>query len=182
MEHRVGPDRSRPRDTQRRRLTEAFLWSQVRTVTKTATVSLHGNSYQVEAALVGRKVELVFSPFDLEHIHVRYDGRCYGPALPQVITRHAHPKAKPETPEPETAPSTGIAYLNLVTQAHHAGLADDPGIGFNALYSRLAGDGGGREQVPGHTSIEDFIDAPDHDDAHTEHRRHHGNDPTQEQQ
>jgi hypothetical protein len=33
-------------------LTEAFLWSELRTVTKTATVSLHGNSYQVEAALV----------------------------------------------------------------------------------------------------------------------------------
>ena len=47
-------------------LTEAFLWSQLRTVTKTATVSLHGNTYQVEAALAGRKVELVFSPFNLE--------------------------------------------------------------------------------------------------------------------
>ena len=46
-------------------LTEAFLWSALRTVTKTATVSLHGNTYQVEAALAGRKVELVFSPFNL---------------------------------------------------------------------------------------------------------------------
>ncbi|MGH8571267.1 MAG: DDE-type integrase/transposase/recombinase, partial [Gammaproteobacteria bacterium] len=41
-------------------LREAFLWSQERTVTKTATVSLHGNSYEVDAALTGRKVELVF--------------------------------------------------------------------------------------------------------------------------
>ena len=38
-------------------LREAFLWSQERTVTKTATVSLHGNSYEVDPALVGRKVE-----------------------------------------------------------------------------------------------------------------------------
>ena len=29
-------------------LTEAFLWSEWRTVTKTATVSLHGNTYQVD--------------------------------------------------------------------------------------------------------------------------------------
>ena len=36
-----------------RDLTEAFLWSEYRTVTKTATVSLHGNTYQVDAALVG---------------------------------------------------------------------------------------------------------------------------------
>jgi hypothetical protein len=43
-------------------LTEAFLWSALSTVTKTATVSLHGNTYLVEAALAGRKVELVFLP------------------------------------------------------------------------------------------------------------------------
>jgi putative transposase len=74
-------------------LTEAFLWSQWRTVTKTATVSLHGNTYQVEAVLVGRKVELVFSPFDLEVIAVHYRGAHYGRAVPHRITRHAHPKA-----------------------------------------------------------------------------------------
>jgi len=43
-------------------LREAFLWSEWRTVTKTATVGMHGNSYEVDAALVGRKVELVFDP------------------------------------------------------------------------------------------------------------------------
>ena len=43
----------------------AFLWAARRTVTKTATVSLHGNVYAVDAALVGRRVEVVFDPFDL---------------------------------------------------------------------------------------------------------------------
>jgi putative transposase len=43
-------------------LREAFLWSEFRTVTKTATVSLHGNTYQVDQLLAGRKVELVFDP------------------------------------------------------------------------------------------------------------------------
>ena len=42
-----------------------------RTVTKTATVGLHGNIYEVDAALIGRKVELVFDPFDLCDIQVR---------------------------------------------------------------------------------------------------------------
>ena len=96
-------------------LTEAFLWSEYRTVTKTATVSLHGNTYQVDPGLVGRKVELVFSPFDLETVEVRYHDRSHGPALPHHITRHAHPKARPETPEPAPAPATGIDYLQLVT-------------------------------------------------------------------
>jgi putative transposase len=34
-------------------------------------VSLHGNAYQVDAELVGRKVELVFDPFDLTTVEVR---------------------------------------------------------------------------------------------------------------
>ena len=42
-------------------LAEAFRWSEHRTVRKTATVSLHSNTYEVDPALVGRRVELVFS-------------------------------------------------------------------------------------------------------------------------
>lgn len=147
-------------------LTEAFLWSTLRTVTKTATVSLHGNTYQVEPALVGRKVELVFSPFNLEAIQVRHGGRSYGPAVPHVITRHAHPKARPETPEPPPAPGTGIAYLQLVAQAHHAQVAADERIGFRALYSAppqaaaTTPTTGEPEQIPGQTRIEDFTDNP----------------------
>ena len=99
-------------------LREAFLWSTERTVTKTATVSLHGNTYQVQAVLVGRKVELVFSPFDLERIEVHHRGVHYGRAVPFRITRHAHPKARPETTDPQPEPTTGIAYLHLVADLH----------------------------------------------------------------
>jgi len=137
-------------------LTEAFLWSQLRTVTKTATVSLHGNTYQVEAALAGRKVELVFSPFNLEKIEVRHGGRSYGPAVPHVITRHAHPKARPETPEPAPVPTTGIAYLQLVADTHHQQIAADERIGFHALYSSAP------DQIPGQLSIDDLTG--DHND------------------
>ena len=42
-------------------LAEAFRWSEHRTVSKTALVSLHGNRYEVNPGLVGRKVELVLS-------------------------------------------------------------------------------------------------------------------------
>jgi putative transposase len=116
-------------------LTEAFLWSEQRIVTKTATVSLHGNIYQVDPALVGRRVELVFSPFNLQSIQVRYRDHSYGDAVPFQITRHAHPKARPETPALPPAPATGIAYLNLVADAHHQQVAADERIGFHALYS-----------------------------------------------
>ncbi|WP_206062324.1 Mu transposase C-terminal domain-containing protein, partial [Nonomuraea basaltis] len=95
-------------------LREAFRWAEHRTVTKTATVSLQGNSYNVDPALVGRKVELVFDPFDLTDIDVRFNGKPFGLAIPHQITRHAHPKAKPETPVAEPAPATGINYLRLI--------------------------------------------------------------------
>jgi hypothetical protein len=133
-------------------LTEAFLWSERRLVTKTATVSLHGNTYQVDQALVGRKVELVFSPFDLETLRVRYDGRDHGPAVPHRITRHTHPKARLETSEPTTTPKTGIDYLALVAQEHHQQVADDQHkINYHALYPQYPG------ELPGQLSIDDAL-------------------------
>jgi putative transposase len=95
-------------------LREAFLWSQQRTVTKTATVSLHGNQYEVDPALAGRKVELVFDPFDLTRIEVRYQRRPFGTAVPLVIGRHTHPQAQQELPPPPTP--TGIDYLKLLAE------------------------------------------------------------------
>lgn len=64
---------------------------------------------------MGRKVELIFDPFDLEHVAVRYLGRDFGPALAQVIGRHSHPMAKPEV---EPGPATGIDYLSLLAARH----------------------------------------------------------------
>ncbi|MGH3094809.1 MAG: DDE-type integrase/transposase/recombinase [Streptosporangiales bacterium] len=115
----------------RAQLHEAFLWSAQRTVTKTATVSLHGNIYQVDPALIGRKVELVFDPFDLSGVEVRHAGHRYGPATGFSIGRHAHPKAQPELPEAEPVPATGIDYLRLVDAVHTGQLADR--INFHAL-------------------------------------------------
>ena len=88
-------------------LREAFLWSETRTVTKTATVSLHGNDYEVDAALAGRKVELIFDPFDLTRIEVRYEHRAFGLAVPVRIARHTHPKTRGEI-DPAAARRPGL--------------------------------------------------------------------------
>lgn len=101
---------------------EAFLFSEWRTVTKTATVSLFSNHYEVDQALVGRRVELVFDPFDLEDITVRYMDTDFGKAVPHRISRHAHPMARPE---PGPGPATGIDYLRLVDERHRAEYAKD---------------------------------------------------------
>jgi putative transposase len=125
-------------------LREAFLWSHERTVTKTATVSLHANHYEVDAALVGRKVELVFDPFDLTRIEVRYQHRPFGLAVPLVIGRHTHPQAQRELPPPPAA--TGIDYLRLLAEQRDAELG-----GHRIDYASLAqpdgdGDGDGEDR------------------------------------
>lgn len=102
-------------------LREAFLWAETRTVTKTATVSLHGNRYEVDAALVGRSVELVFDPFDLTHLEVRFNGRDFGTAIGHEVRTHVHPKATAEPPDVldgMPATPTGIDYLALVEAEH----------------------------------------------------------------
>ena len=113
-------------------LHEAFLWSETRTVTKVATVSLHGNHYQVDAALAGQRVELVFDPFDLTRIDVRLHGRAMGTAVPQHIGRHAHPAARPD-PITVQAPATGIDYLRLVETQRDRDVAAAGGITFHQL-------------------------------------------------
>lgn len=112
-----------PRMPSQTQLREAFLWSEWRTVTKTATVNLHGNHYEVDTALVGRRVELVFDPFDLTQIEVRWQGRAMGVAVPHHIGRHVHHKTRPDETAPPPAP-TGIDYLHLVEAQHTAELAE----------------------------------------------------------
>ena len=116
---------------------EAFLWQDFRTVTKTGTVSLHGNQYEVDPALTGRKAELLYNPLDLTcGVRVRYRGTDMGTAIPHVIGRHSHPRTSPAAPTP--AQPTGIDYLRMVAGEHRAGQAT--AINFQAL----AGDQGNR--------------------------------------
>jgi hypothetical protein len=63
--------------------------------------------------LVGETIELVFDPFDLTDIEVRFSGRPMGKAVPRRIGRHVHPAARPE-PGPEAPKASGIDYLSLV--------------------------------------------------------------------
>lgn len=112
-------------------LHEAFLWSETRVVTKVATVSLHGNTFEVDAALVGHRVEVIFDPFDLERVEIRFQRRSMGAGVPHKISRHSHPKAPAEAAAPP-APITGIDYLGLIASRHEAELAR------HINYSRLS--------------------------------------------
>lgn len=107
-----------PRAADHARLAEAFRWSAQRKVTRTATVSLDGNHYSVDPALVGRRVELRFDPENLAVIDVYLEGRPAGAATPFVIGRHTH-KAVPQAARPAPE-ATGVDYLGLVAAAHEA--------------------------------------------------------------
>jgi putative transposase len=122
-------------------LAEAFRWSEWRTVSKTATVSMHGNRYQVNPVLSGRRVELVFDPFDLTVLQVRSGGKDAGTATPHHITRHSHPKARPEPLPGDEAPrATGIDYLSLLGDQHDRHLAGR--VNYAALGPASPGSGG----------------------------------------
>jgi putative transposase len=93
---------------------EAFRWSEQRRVTAQATVTLFGNRYELDPALARHRVELVFDPFCLEHVQVRFQGRPMGIAIPREIGRHVHPRARPEPTADSQPKPTGIDYLGLI--------------------------------------------------------------------
>jgi putative transposase len=112
-----------PRVVEPSLLREAFRWSVRRRVTRTATVSLAGNRYAVDEALVLRHVELRFDPEDLSNLEVYWEGRPMGQAVPFVLGRHVHHQVPPTVATPThlvATPSTGVDYLGLVLAKHEA--------------------------------------------------------------
>jgi putative transposase len=126
-------------------LAEAFRWSMARRVTKTATISLLANRYQVDPALIGRTVELRFDPEDLTRIEVFDHGVAAGVAIPFVIGRHVHPAVPQAAPPPPVDPEPGIDYMGLVAAAH----ADSLGEG-SISYRDL--------RLPGFEDIDEPVD------------------------
>jgi transposase InsO family protein len=124
-------------------MAEAFRWSALRVVSKTATVSLAGNRYAVDPALVGRRVECRYDPEDLSRLDVFLEGRPAGAGVPFVIGRHVHPAV----PQAEQAPPTptGVDYLGMILAAEEAAARD--GIAYRELAD------------PGHNDANDEEDA-----------------------
>jgi putative transposase len=104
-------------------IAEAFRWSVMRTVTKSATVSLQSNTYQVDLSLIGKRIELVYDPFDLTGRITVCDsnGVPAGEAILVEIRRHVHPKAAAAAADTDTGAkniASGIDYLRLVEARH----------------------------------------------------------------
>ncbi|MGH3518710.1 MAG: hypothetical protein ACRDQ7_15085 [Haloechinothrix sp.] len=78
-------------------LTEAFLWSQLRTVTKTATVSLHGNIYHIHPKARPETPEPAPAPATgIAYLHLVADAHRQRVADDERIGFHALYPAAPE--------------------------------------------------------------------------------------
>lgn len=138
-----------PRHVSGQELDAAFLWEAQRSVhAATATVRFHGNVYEVDAQLAGRKVTLTYSPSGLAGaavpIQVSYRGTGYGTARPHVLKRHAHPKVKtPPRPGQPAGEPTGISYLDLL----EAKRTTADGTAYSIRYHDLAGQAGPEGQT-----------------------------------
>jgi transposase InsO family protein len=103
-------------------LRRAFLWREKRKVSKTATLSLQGNRYQVDPRFAGRTLELRFDPFDLAHVELYLDGQPQGTAtvLAQGRQRHlAVARLATEPPDPPR-PKSSLDYLAVLRAEHQA--------------------------------------------------------------
>jgi transposase InsO family protein len=115
-------------------LREAFLWEEQRVVDKTGCIALHGNSYEVEHALAGRKVTLRYDPFDLSQLQVWLDGQRYPDPTPVNLRRQRRREAERLTATP--APATGLNYLALAKKQHEEHVRQELG---QTHFSRLMG-------------------------------------------
>jgi putative transposase len=110
----------KPRRAEPQAIDEAFLWSQERTATRAGTVQLFGNTYQVDPLLAGRRVEIVYDPFDMAKPVQVYDrdGRPAGAGTLVEIKRHTDPKARAAARDAAAgagpASLTGIDYLRAL--------------------------------------------------------------------
>jgi putative transposase len=76
---------------------------------KWSTVELAGGRYAVEPALRGRRVEVLFDPFDLTYVLVAFDGRLVQRAFP-----HKPGERPPEPPPAPTPDGPPLDYLALL--------------------------------------------------------------------
>jgi transposase InsO family protein len=123
----AGLDQVRPADPELVR--RAFLWREQRRVTKTATISLQGNRYQVDPRFAGRQLELRFDPFDLAHIELFLDGQPQGVAtvLEQGRQRHLAVQRLATDPPSPPRPKSSLDYLAALRAEHQAQQQKDLG-------------------------------------------------------
>jgi putative transposase len=110
-------------------LRKAFLWREKRKVRKDATLSLQGNTYQVDLAYAGRTLELRFDPFDLARVDLYLEGRMLGTATvtTQGRQRHLAVETLALTSPTPPKPKSSLDYLAALRAEYQALLQKEAG-------------------------------------------------------
>jgi hypothetical protein len=92
---------------------KAFLWREERKVRKDGCIELQGNTYQVDPTFAGRKLQLLFDPFDLSHIELFFGGNSFGKAtvIQQGREKHIAVERLATQPIDPPKPKTSLDYL-----------------------------------------------------------------------
>lgn len=104
-------------------LIDIFLWEEERKVDKTGCVRVAGNLYEVDLALVEKKVLLRFDPFDLSLMQVWYESKRYADAVPLDLARSHDRRVRPDK-SPKPAPDTeGISFFEAAERKRQESMA-----------------------------------------------------------
>lgn len=92
---------------------KAFLWREERKVRKDGCIELQGNTYQVDPTFAGRKLQLLFDPFDLSQIELFFGGNSFGVAtvIQQGREKHIAVERLATQPLEPPKPKTSLDYL-----------------------------------------------------------------------
>lgn len=117
---------------------KAFLWRETRKVRKDGCIELQGNTYQVDPAFAGRKLELHFDPFDLAHIELFFGGNSFGKAavIQQGREKHIAVERLATRPCEPPKPKTSLDYLAALRSEYQEMQRKQAGP---LQYSRLQG-------------------------------------------
>ena len=102
---------------------EIFLWEDDRLVSKTATVSLAGNEYRVDDALVGQTVQVRYDPLDLATVRIYTDKSFRQVAEPDKLVTYTHRQATPHRKEDKYLPLPSSRRLMDKLVAEHKATA-----------------------------------------------------------
>jgi len=101
-------------------LVELFLWEEPRRVDKTGCVQLRGNRYPVQEHLVGKTVDVRFTPFDLSHVRIYVDGKFLQTTEPQELQAQTYRKAEPQKPVPPSVLPSAERYRKKLSDGVQA--------------------------------------------------------------
>jgi len=105
-------------------LNEIFMHCCERSVTKYGVIYFDGNTYEADAALVMKKIEVRYNPFHLEVLHTYYDNKYYGIATIIDLNNRKHKSVRTLSEDPQVESDIAKKYLANIKSNYQEYLAN----------------------------------------------------------